>query len=194
MFQTVVIQITVPFLFGDYQLLPLDQEPLTDILAREIDKLVGGKVYQNQLLRKGAKYFTVKSFDLPEASGAEILFLVQCEAFGLLPLCSEEAVYQMKVVETFSETMEALCEWPDPVTGCRSLLTMVDLADEPKIPDGGSLIHVCVLDFTLEYTCDHIKCVGVVASSDASTKPVGRPKPDPCLDALQGAKVLRNDR
>lgn len=164
MFQSVVLQIVIPFIFGDYQMLAFDQVSLASILAIEIDKQIGGKVYQNQLLRKGAKYITVKSYDCPEASDHEILFTVQFEAAAFFPLCSPEVVYQMKVVEKNAVARELRCEWPDPITGIRTMIAIVEVPVElfphDDLPPVNSLIYAHLLDFQFEYDNDHVKCIG----------------------------------
>lgn len=163
MFQTVCLQIVVPFVFGEYQMLPLDQEPIGTLLANEIDKQIGGKVYENQLIRKGAQYITVKSYDCPEAVDDEILFTVQFETSAFFPLCSSEVVYQMKVVERNTTARELRCEWPDPVTGLCAAITIVEVPPDicvDELPSINSLVHVQLLDFQFEYDQDHVKCIG----------------------------------
>lgn len=159
MFNTVVLQVVVPFVFSEYQMLPFEQETLTSILATEINNQIGGKVYENQVLRKGAEYYNIKSYDCPEAVDNEIIFTVQCETSGFFPLCSPDVVYQMKVVEVFPETREMRCEWPDPVTGAVTMLAMVEVesTDMPKL---SSLVNVVLTYSQFEYDCDHVKCIG----------------------------------
>lgn len=165
MFTPVCLQIAIPFLFGEYQLLPLDQDPLSTILATEIDKQIGGKVYENHLIRKGAKHITVKSYDCPEAVDNEIVFTVQFETFGFFPLCSDDVVYQMKVVDQYKEQREVKCEWPDPVTGVCSAVVLVEVpAEEEELPVVHSLIHVRLTDFKFEFDAEVVKCIGTMVS------------------------------
>ena len=168
MFQTVCLQIVVPFVFGEFQVLPLDQDPLPTILANEIDKQIGGKIYENQLIRKGAKYITVKSYDCPEAVEDEMVFTVQFETTAFFPMCSEEVVYQMRVVERNVSARELRCDWPDPLTGLTTMMAIVEVPVEMcavgELPSVQSLVHVRLLDFQFEFDQDHVKCIGRMAA------------------------------
>lgn len=149
-------------------MLPLEQTPLATILAEAIDKEIGGKVYGNQLVRKGAKYIQVKTYDAPEAVDSNILYTVQFTAPVFIPICGSAAVYQMKVVAHRKDANEVECIWPDPVTGLTTAKAIIEVPAETAataLPPVNSLINVHLVDFAFEYDQDHVKCVGRAAAS-----------------------------
>lgn len=164
MFQTAVIQITVDYLWADYQLLPLDQEPLFTLLAERINQEIGGKVYGQQLLRQGANYIQVKKTDMPEAVGANILFTVHCEASCFYPVCGADDVeYQVIVSERYPETKELVAEYFDPETQHKMMEVIVDcsaVSDASLLPPMHATIQIRLQDFQFEQDQTLVKCLG----------------------------------
>jgi hypothetical protein len=164
MFQTAVLQITVDYSMGEYQLLPLDQEPLFSLLAERINREIGGKVYGQQLIRTGANYIQVKKTDMPEAVGASILFTVHFEASTFYPLCGANDVeYTVIVTERNPESKELVAEYLDPETHHKLMEVIVDCAsfsDPTLLPQIHSTIRITLQAFEFEQDQTVVKCLG----------------------------------